>query len=79
MGNLFKKAQNLENHLENSKKDAIYHKLFLENIISFEMEYKKKTQQKTEGGKSYERSNFGKILISKRSKVLFKNRLSIDF
>ncbi|UCD02270.1 MAG: hypothetical protein JSV23_04450 [Promethearchaeota archaeon] len=67
-GKLFKNINNLEDHLENLKKRDIYHKLFIENRISFEDENKEYMQTDSERIRSYNKPKFGKISIKKEKK-----------
>jgi hypothetical protein len=67
-GKLFKNISSLEDHLENLKKSDIYHKLFIENRISFKDENNKYKRKDFEQIKTYDQSKFGKINIKKEKK-----------
>ncbi len=68
-GKLFKNSISLENHLENLKKNDINHKLFFENRISFENEYKTTINKDLGHIKSSDQSEFGKINLKKEKKI----------
>ncbi|MFX1308474.1 MAG: hypothetical protein ACFE9M_05665 [Promethearchaeota archaeon] len=68
-GKLFKNAHSLDNHLEELKKNDIYHKLFFRNRISFEDHYKENIQGDMLQIKNYNKPKFGKINIKKRKKI----------
>ena len=58
-GKLFREAQSLKYHLENSKNNDLHHKLFLEN--KFEEEYNHKLKKKSDHDKRDSILKFGKI------------------
>ncbi|MFX1501724.1 MAG: hypothetical protein ACFFDH_12230 [Promethearchaeota archaeon] len=68
-GKLFKNANSVKNHIENLRKNDIYHKLFFENKISFEDNYKEYNQKDSDQIKEYKKSKFGKINIKKQKKI----------
>lgn len=68
-GKLFKNANNLDNHLENLKKNDIYHKLFFMNWISFKDDNKEKSQTNLDQIKTYVKPKFGKINKKKQKKL----------
>ncbi|MFX0000870.1 MAG: hypothetical protein ACFE9Q_11740 [Candidatus Hodarchaeota archaeon] len=68
-GKLFKNKISLENHLDNTKKNDIYHKLFSENRISFVNEYKTNNQKDLGYIKFHDRPKFGKINLKKERKI----------
>jgi len=68
-GKLFKNSISLENHMENLKKNDISHKLFFENRISFENEYKTTINKDLGHIKSSDQSEFGKINLKKEKKI----------
>jgi hypothetical protein len=67
-GKLFKKAKSLEDHLGNLRKNDIYHKLFLENRISFEDKNREDIQKDRDQIEEYKKLEFGKINIKKAEK-----------
>lgn len=67
-GKLFKNLDNLEDHLENLKKSDIYHKLFIENRISFEEENNEYMQKGSEQIRTYNKPKFGKINVKREKK-----------
>jgi len=68
-GKLFKNSINLENHLENLKKNDINHQLFFKNRISFENENKANIKKDLGSIKSRDQSCFGKINLKKEKKI----------
>jgi len=64
-GKLFKNGNSLKNHIENLKKNDIYHMQFLENRISFEDHYKEIIQKDRDQIKDNNKPKFGKINIKK--------------
>ncbi|MFX1305411.1 MAG: hypothetical protein ACFE91_11200 [Promethearchaeota archaeon] len=68
-GKLFKEINSLEDHLEDLKKTDIYHKLFFNNKIIFEKDFKEDKQKDSNHMKSYEYPTFGKINIKKDKKI----------
>ncbi|MFX1380036.1 MAG: hypothetical protein ACFFA4_13180 [Promethearchaeota archaeon] len=68
-GRLFKNATNLNDHLENLKKNDIYHKLFFMNRIPFKDDYKENSQMDFDQIKTYDTPKFGKINIKKQKKI----------
>ncbi|MFX1303926.1 MAG: hypothetical protein ACFFBV_03735 [Promethearchaeota archaeon] len=67
-GKLFKNKDSLEDHFENSKKSDIYHKLFLDDKISFLDENKENIQKDLDQIETYDRPKFGKINIKNENK-----------
>ena len=67
-GKLFKNGNDLDNHLQNLKKNDQYHRLFLENKISFEDEFRTYIKKDLEQIKSHEQPEFGKINLKKEKK-----------
>lgn len=62
-GKLFKDANSLDDHMENLKKNDIYHKLFLVDRVSFE------DHKKVNLKKEHLPPKFGKINIKKQKKI----------
>jgi hypothetical protein len=67
-GKLFNKAKSLEDHLKNLRKNDTYHKLFLENRISFEANNREGIQKDKDQIEEYKKLEFGKINIKKAEK-----------
>ena len=68
-GKLFKNSKNLEDHIENMKRNDKSHKFFLDNRLSFEKGYKSYIQRDLGNSKLNEYPKFGKINIKKEKKI----------
>ncbi|UCC21034.1 MAG: hypothetical protein JSV62_07075 [Promethearchaeota archaeon] len=68
-GKLFKSQKDLQNHLDNLKKNDIYHRLFFENKMSFEVRHKHIIPNETNQIKDNNKLKFGKINIKKQKKI----------
>ncbi len=66
---LFKNINSLEKHLENLKKNDIYHTLFFENKIPFEDSYKETIHKDFNQIKSHEQPEFGKFNVKIEKKI----------
>lgn len=67
-GKLFKNALSLKNHIEDSKKIDIYHKLFINNKVSFEAEDKDNIKKNSVQVKTNNKSKFVKINENEKKK-----------
>jgi len=67
-GKLFKNGNDLHNHLENLKKNDIYHRLFFMNKISFIDNYKDNSQTDINQITASTKPKFGKINVKKQKK-----------
>ncbi len=66
---LFKNINSSEKHLENLRKNDIYHTLFFENKIPFEDSYKETIHKDFNQIKYYEQPEFGKFNVKIEKKI----------
>jgi len=65
-GKLFKNLKNLNDHINNLKKQDGLHQDFDKNKLNFELGYPEKSQANSDKYKLYSKSKFGKINIKKK-------------